>query len=145
MVRKFALVLAAALSSASPALADEWIYVAHTSDEATYLSMKSLRRTGSRVIFWLERVYATPRTDGTIYTMVQQRADCDSYTLSLLALSYYNSAGRAVESHTFESYEQKAEAVVPESVGMAVVDTVCGTNPHAMPVSDPKLDALSRF
>ncbi|WP_334185893.1 surface-adhesin E family protein [Novosphingobium sp.] len=97
------------------------------------------------MIFWLERVYAAPQSDGATYAMVQQRADCDGYTMVLLALSLYDPAGRVVFSHIFENHEQKVEAVVPESVGMAVVDTLCGTNSDAIPVSDPKLDALSRF
>ncbi|WP_334185894.1 hypothetical protein [Novosphingobium sp.] len=45
MARKFALVLAAALSSASPAHAEDWLYVASTADDATYLNMRGIRRT----------------------------------------------------------------------------------------------------
>lgn len=110
---------------ATPAFAANWVYVL-TNDTGTvyYYDSDTIQRSGQWVIVWEKWDHSRDKTVPQREQKIRWRYDCAGRTSTPLQLTKYF-PNRTNETITWETYQQKAAAIIPETVGEAQLKAVC--------------------
>jgi hypothetical protein len=116
---------AALLMAAAPALAANWVYVT-TNDVGSdyYYDSDTIQRSGNQVTFWQKTDHSRDKTVKERESIDRYRFDCAMRTRTLLQVTNYYPDGNN-ESYTFSTYEQKENAVIPDTAGESMLEAVC--------------------
>lgn len=118
-------VVCLALMPIAPAYAANWVYVT-TSDVGSnyYYDSDTIQRFGNQVTYWEMVDHSRDKTVKARESKDRYRCDCAERTRTLLqATSYYRNG--TSETFTWDAYEQTEAAVIPGSVGEAMLEAVC--------------------
>ncbi len=137
MAMAAALMLVGGWPLAEPAHASDWIAIGQSSDKSltTFVDAASLRVTGSSVRFFAKSIVSTPATKNhkketrhkqtpTAYSILEETVDCQGRTLTLLQWLNYGRQGQVLSSG-HDPYPIP-ETVIPDSMGEATLNIVCG-------------------
>lgn len=120
MVAVTALVMAA-----TPAFAADWIYVCTSKGGSVYYyDADTIQRSANQVTVWEKSDHSRDKTSKWREAKDRYRYDCAERTGVLLDGTSYYPDGK-IETHTFESYEQKARSITPDTVEEAQFEAVC--------------------
>ena len=112
----------------APAYAANWVYVYEDTEKAVwYYDSETIRRSESQVTVWEQIDFSRDKTVKERTTKSRYRYDCAERTRTLLQLTKYYPDGKN-ETYTWEAYEQKERAVIPDTAGDAMLRAVCGLN-----------------
>jgi hypothetical protein len=118
-------VICCALMPIAPAYAANWVYLATNRNGAVfYYDSDTIRRSGNQVTFWRKDDHSRNKTVKQRETKARWRYDCAMRTYTLLQLTNYYADGK-LETFTWDAYEQKENAVTPDTVGEDILEAVC--------------------
>ena len=125
-VRRFGLVMACLTPFwGASALAANWIYVAANEvGTVFYYDADTIQRSGTQVTVWMKWDHSRDKTAKERERKGRSRYDCEQRTETLLNSTVYYPNGQN-RSFTWEAYDQSARPVVPDTVGEAILETVC--------------------
>lgn len=115
----------ATANAAEGAQGTRWQLIDEGADRSTYLDIRTVRRSGDRVIVWQRVEYPRPQRQGHSETVTRWEYDCRNRTSELLRFVDWRADGTVVMSHTLSSSEREAEPVAPDSVEEDVLEIVC--------------------
>lgn len=111
-----------------------WRFVTGSSGIVVFVDTKTLRRTGSTATVWVRFAFAKPKTMNDLFATTYHNEtslvvyNCKERTVTYLEQIFYqrpDGTGYVANSHTFPEYERTASAVIPQSLGEAVLEYVC--------------------
>ena len=118
-----------ALGLATPAVAEDWVWLGNDSNNTTILGDAD-SRTDNRA--WFEQRYAKPERDGNgkFYNTakVLEEMDCRGKRLRTLMTTWYSRSGNSIGSDT-PSYAEW-NYVMPGTGGEAQYEFVCNHDPR---------------
>jgi hypothetical protein len=109
----------------APAYAANWVYVT-TSDRGSdyYYDSDTIQRSGNKVTYWEKVDHSRDKTVKRRESKDRYLCDCAMRTRTLLqATSYYPDGTN--EAFSYNTYEQKEHAVIPDTVGESMLEAVC--------------------
>jgi hypothetical protein len=78
---------------------------------------------------WTKRYEKTSKIKNTVYKNVKvlmlQQFDCKNKKHKILSVVYYNSAGKVIETASYDEYVYGWDDVVPETMGEIILNKVC--------------------
>jgi hypothetical protein len=114
-----------AVTPIAPAYAANWVYVTENEKNAVYYyDSDTIRGSGNQVTAWVKVDHSRDKTVKAREALTRYRFDCADRTWTLLSTTDYYPNGKT-ETFTWETYEQKEIAVVPDSVMEGVLEAVC--------------------
>lgn len=117
------------LAAATPADAENWWLVDLSGNQFTFVDADSARVDGPhRRNVRIERIHATPGSDGIGRTMAEWDYHCADRTSDLLALSVWGPSGEMIEDTEVPLAEREVTPVVQGSIAGAVIDFACATS-----------------
>lgn len=133
-----------ALSTAGPAAAADWRFVAGTGFVRGYVDWTSIRRDGAVATAWTYIIYATPmaRSDGSTPDSLRtlRKVNCVESTSQTLQAQYFR--GRSIDS---EEGAGAMHSVEPVSTEGMVIASICAGSNAGTSVADPYADAKQGF
>ena len=118
-------IMCLALMPVTPAYAANWVYVStDTNNAVSYYDSDTIQRSGNQVTLWEKVDRSRDKTVKERQRKVQYRYDCAGRTATLLQIIKYYPDG-SNETLTLETYEQKAQALAPETIGEMMLEAVC--------------------
>ncbi len=115
--------------------ASEWDFVLTTTSESSVFvdisSVKDLKAVPYQRPFevrqaWVKYDHTNDKTEKSRFSIRMRRYNCDAETSNLIQLTSYSADGSVMFSHTFKDYETDYSPEVPDSVGYAIFEIVCG-------------------
>ena len=131
-------IFTAAVACAAPALATNWVSVATSSKGAKiYVDRDSISRSGDFVTAWekWDNSATNPPADAWLEKN-RKIYDCRNRKIRLSAAVDYRRDGSIIDQFEWAPGENEFHDAIPESIGEAVLDEVCGTG-GAKGVSPP--------
>ena len=120
LVAATALVMAAA-----PAFAVDWVYVTTgENDSDFYYDAGTIQRSGNRVTVWEKEDASRNKTVKYREQKIQSQFSCSDRTYRLLSFVTYYPDGKR-NSYSLDTYEQKVEAIPPDTIGETRLEAVC--------------------
>ena len=114
-----------ALMPIAPVYAANWVYVTESRNKAVfYYDSDTIRRSGNQVTVWEKADHSRNKTVKQREEKSRWRYDCAERTRALLQLTNYYADGK-LEAFTWDAYEQKENAVTPDTVGEGILEAVC--------------------
>jgi hypothetical protein len=111
--------------AAPPAFAANWVYLTtNVSDTDLYYDADTIVRSGNQVTVWEKWDHSRDKTVKERERKRRYRYDCAQRTMTLLHSIIYYPDGKST-SFTWETYEQTADPIAPDTVGEAVLEAVC--------------------
>ena len=119
------IVAAALIMAATPAFAVDWVYVSADSNGTIYYyDADTIRRSGSQVTVWEKEDASRNKTVKYREQKIQSQFSCSDRTYRLLSFVTYYPDGKR-NSYSLDTYEQKVEAIPPDTIGEARLEAVC--------------------
>ena len=117
--------LCLAVMPIAPAYAANWVYVT-TNDIGIdyYYDSDTIQRSGNQVTFWQKADYSRVKARKERESKDRYRYDCAMRTRTLLQATNYYPDGNN-ETYTYNTYEQKEKAVIPDTTGEVMLEAVC--------------------
>jgi hypothetical protein len=106
----------------------EWLLATSSSDTYYFYNTVKMSRAKSGTIkTWVKLVLKTSLDENSDYpyTLELREYDCDETRSRLLSFIRYGKDGKPSESYELEDKEAKWKHAAPDSVGEAVLETVC--------------------
>lgn len=149
---KYMLYISIALGASSPASAADWWKVSAngsgTTEKIFFMDRASMSsdRSGTMKV-WDFSIHEKATDDGTRKTKALNRYDCNARTMTLLSLIKLGNNDRFISNHSWDSYEQSANHIVPDSVGEAKWQFACAgpQSDHYQVTIDPEVFAAKYF
>ncbi len=116
---------ASLLMTATPAFAVKWVYI--TSSESgtdIYYDADTISRAGEQVIVWERWDHLRDKTHKEREQKTRFQYDCEQRTSTILNIILYY-PNKTNKSYTWEKYEQKADPIIPDTVGEAKLEAIC--------------------
>ncbi len=111
---------------AMPVLAANWVPVAESIGGDEYFQdSESIRRNGNLVTVWEKIVFAKTKPNGEAYRLMRFRYDCSGETITTLNATLYTKEGHPLQTMSWSQYEQKNDAVIPDTVGETRFNAIC--------------------
>ena len=115
----------ALVMASTPAFAANWIWVGESvSNSVYYFDADTIQSSGNKVTAWSKVDHSRDKTKKMRQSLSRDRYDCSERTSTALNNTFYYPDGK-VNSVTWETYEQKAEPVIPDSVWEDMLESVC--------------------
>lgn len=128
-MKKMLCLAAFALGLATPAVAEDWVWLGISNDN-TALFGDADSRTDDRA--WFEARYAKPQkhSNGKFYNTVKmlKEMDCRGKLHRTLTITWYSKSGNSISSDT--PYYAKSDYVIPGTGGENMYKFVCNHYPR---------------
>lgn len=115
----------ALVMAATPAFAANWIYVTQSNvGTVSYYDVDTIQRSGNQVTVWEKWDHSRNKTKKERETRIHGRYDCSERTITSLNINNYFPDGK-IKSVNLETYEQKADSVIPDTSAEKMLEAVC--------------------
>lgn len=119
------IVATALVLAATPAFAVDWVYVSSDSTGTIYYyDADTILRSGSQVTVWEKEDASRNKTVKYREQKIQSQFSCSDRTYRLLSFVTYYPDGKKI-SYSLDTYEQKVEAIPPDTIGETRLEAVC--------------------
>lgn len=119
-----------ALGLATPAVAEDWVWLSNNSNNTYTIFGDADSRTDNRA--WFEYRYAKPQKhdNGKFYNKATalEEMDCSGKRSRILTVTWYSKSGNSISSYT-PSYAEW-DYVIPGTVGESMYKFVCNRYPR---------------
>lgn len=137
---KTLIILISVLFMGYKGIAQDWLYVSSDKEgskwyvKSSYVSRDGYDGNSGNIKIWTKKELKkrTIKKKGKTLTYTNAKelqlifADCSDRKIKFVTTTVYNSEGNVIDSWTLEDYEQEWNDVVPDSMGEAMLDKICG-------------------
>ncbi len=115
----------ALVMAVTPAFAANWVYVTtDVNGSDYYYDADTILRYGNRVTVWEKEDASRNKTVKYREQKIQSQFSCSDRTYRLLSFVAYYPDGKR-NSYSLDTYEQKVEAIPPDTIGETRLEAVC--------------------
>ena len=115
----------ALVMAATPAFAANWIFIGESANKSVaYYDIDTIQRSGNQLTVWVKTDFSRNKSVKYRETKIRRIYDCSERTINSLSSITYYPDGKS-DSYTWETFEQKAEPIAPDTMGEAVLEAVC--------------------
>jgi hypothetical protein len=118
----------------------EWVYVGADTDgdkwyvKSSYIKKEGFNNPADEIRIWTKKELkkTTIKKNGKSLTYTNAKelqlivVNCTDKQIKFVTTTVYNSQGKVIDSYTLEEYEQEWVDVVPDSMGEAMLNKICG-------------------